>query len=191
VIADIVIGLIVLICVVVGTKRGFVRSVLLIVATALSLTAAFVLTKPAATFLEEKFGLAAGMEGWLGISGGVWLTVLTAVSIFILVRLVLIILDKCFRRIKENIKTINALDRLLGFFFGIAMAGVIAVGLFMIINALHDASILADLPIWCQLAGDSGSFVAAPFYAFSVEHIFPVVNSVIENIVVYTTSMVP
>jgi uncharacterized membrane protein required for colicin V production len=182
-----------------GAKRGLIRSVLHWASTVISFVAAFFLTKPAAGFLNGQFGWEESLDNWINsslkflsgaVSGKILLTIITAISLFIIIRLVLLILDKWFKHIKDSIKVINTLDRFLGFFFGIAVAFITIISLYMTVDMLSNIDLLKDLPTWLQLTDGSGSKIAAPAYGFSKEHIFPIVSSILEKIILYAKNII-
>lgn len=177
VIADIVVALAILIGVVICTTRGFLRSVLKYASSFVALLTVIFATGPLAGWLDSQFGLCATIATWQVpiVSPKTLLIIMTAIGLFIAVRLVLIILDKLLAFVKERVKTINVVDHIFGFVFGVVVVTVELTILFMLIDALDLAGAL-------QLTPSSGGYFAHHVFAFFKDHIFPIVTQLFSSV---------
>jgi uncharacterized membrane protein required for colicin V production len=191
-VADVVFLAIVLYNLILGTMRGFMRSTLRMVTSIVSLIAAFFLAKPVAEFINNTWDVADKLEPWINEHIGFlerfnekgWfaLFILTVIGLFIVIRLLLIIVDRLLKKLKESSQAVNFLDKTLGFLFGIVMAAVAVVGLLMTIDALASIKGLENLPAWLQLTEDTGFVAAWRVYDFSKDHIFDIVEQIFEKV---------
>lgn len=177
IIADIVVALAILIAVVICTIRGFLRSVLKCASTFVSLLTVIFATAPLAGWLDRQFNLCATIATWNipVVSSNTLLYIMTAIGLFLAVRLALMILDKLLAFVKDRVKTINVIDRILGFVFGVVLVSVELTVLFMLIDALGLATAL-------QLTPSSGGYFAHHVFAFFKGHIFPIVNQLFSSV---------
>lgn len=170
-IADIVVGLFFLIAIIICTIRGFLRSVLKYASSFVTLLTVIFATGPLAGWLDQQFDLTTKIATWRVpvVSPNTLLFVLTAVGLFLVVRLLLLLLDKLLAFVKEKVKTVNVVDHCFGFVFGVLVAVVELTVLFMIIDALNLTNAL-------QLSTSSGGYFAPYVFSFFKDHIFPVVT---------------
>lgn len=172
-IADLVVAVFIVIVVAIYTKRGFLRSVLGMTSTLLALLAAYFIGSPLANFLDKQFDLVTKIATWHVplLTPRTLLRIMVFAGVFIIARLLLILLDRFLKYIKEKIKTVNIIDRILGALLGVVMAVVYLTVIFMLIDALGLTSV-------AQLTKASGGYVAHYLFAWLKEHIFPLVGVV-------------
>ena len=177
IIADIVVALAILIAVVICTTRGFLRSVLKYASSFVSLLTVVFATAPLAGWLDRQFGLREVIATWHVpvVSTNTLLYIMTAVGLFFVVRLLLILLDKLLAFVKERVKTINVIDHIFGFLFGLVVVTVELTVLFLLIDTLGLATAL-------QLTPSSGGYFAHHVFAFFKDHIFPIVSQLFSAI---------
>ncbi len=178
-IADIVVALFIIICTVVGVKRGFIRSVLQYLSTFIALGVVYLFAGNFAEFLDTNYGLALVMDSWVSsvlIPGATMLWLISAAVLFILSRLILLILDKWLITVKENLPMVNTVDRFFGMFFGLFLATVSLVIVFMLIDTFGWVDML-------QLTTQSGSNFAAHLFNIFQLHLFPLAESAFDFVI--------
>jgi uncharacterized membrane protein required for colicin V production len=177
-IADVVVVIIVLVNLIIGFKKGFLRCLLGIATTLVSAIVCVFLAKPTASMLDNLFDLSPKfqewMNGFLGANTGWYaLLLISAVGLFILLRLILIIVDNAVMHIKETMPAVNFFDQALGLFFGLILSVIYLTGLVMSVEFLAGIPFLADITKWLQVDGESGSIIAYPIYDFIKTEITP------------------
>jgi uncharacterized membrane protein required for colicin V production len=202
-IADIILIFIVGVNLFWGCKRGFLRSALKMVTSLISLVIAFFLAKPVAEgILDKNWNLTEKIAPWIKNNAG-WVTrflgenygkitlwLMTFIGLFIVIRLVLIIVDRLLSKIKEGMPVVNFLDKTAGFFFGVVMAAVYILGLFWLFDALSSIDFLKDLPKWLQLTEDSGGFVAWRVFKIWTDGLAEAVKDLVTNVTGYAWTQV-
>lgn len=172
-IADLVVGVIILINLIVCTRLGLIRCVLQFFSTILALIIAMLSAAPLARFTESQFGWLTAIQKWNVpfISAETLLKLLIGIAVFVAVRLVCIIIDKLLKGLKEKLKAVNIIDRILGTVFG-AFAALFELTLvFMLINHFGWASHLS-------LTAEAGGFFAFRLFEFCRDHIFALLGDV-------------
>ena len=172
-IADIAVVIFAAVMIILCTKRGFLRSLLRYTSLIVALVVALLGAGPLASYLNEQFGLGETIASWHipFISAGTLLTLLTGVLLFLVVRLVLILLDKLLQAVKEHLRAVNAIDRILGTVFGALLALIELATLFMLIDALGWQEFL-------QLTPASGGYIAHHLFTFCKEYVFNIITSI-------------
>lgn len=170
-VADIVVVLIVVVITAICTRQGFVRCALRLTSTVLALLIAFFTASPLANFLDRKFDLVSKIATWKvpGLTAQTLLSLMVGVGVFIVARLLFILLDKFLQYIKEKVKAVNTVDRVLGTVFGLLLSVVCLAVLFMVTDALSLTAVL-------QLTPEQGGFFAPYLFNFFKQHIFPLVG---------------
>lgn len=172
-IADIVVVIFAAVTIFLCTKRGFLRSLLRYTSTIVALVVALLGAGPLASFLNTQFGFGETIASWNipFVSAGTLLTVLSGLLLFLVVRLVLVILDKLLQAVKERLHAVNVIDRILGTVFGAVIALIELAMLFMLIDALGWQEFL-------QLTPASGGYVAHYLFTFCKEYIFNIITAI-------------
>jgi uncharacterized membrane protein required for colicin V production len=201
-IADALLLIILLVNLFWGYKRGFMRSALRLVTSLVALVVSFLLAKPVSVLLDNSFNLVEKITPWLDEhmgflsnflhenQGKVMLFILTFVALFIIIRLILIIVDRLLRKLKDSSKAVDFLDKTLGLLFGLVMAAVYIIGLFFAFDSLSSIGVLADLPKWIQLTKDGGGFVAWRVYEITVDNILPVIKDIITGVTTWAVEQI-
>ncbi len=176
-IADIVIALFIVVITLICTVRGFLRSVLKYASTFVSLLVVIFASGPLAGWLDRQFGWCEQIAKWNVpvVTPQTLLFIMTAIGLFLAVRLLLILVDKLLAFVKERVKTVNVLDHLFGFVFGILVTGMELTILFMLIDGLGLASAL-------QLTPASGGYFAPYLFDFFKNHIFPIMSQLLSAV---------
>ena len=172
-VADIIVAIIILINLLVCTRMGLVRCVLKFFSTILALITAMLTVTPLTNFFDSKFHWVDAVEKWNVpfISAETLLKLLIGIAVFVIVRLVASLLDKLLRHLKEKLKAVNIIDRILGTVFG-AFAALVELTLaFMLINQLGWANNLS-------LTADAGGFFAYRLYEFCRDHLFNLLGEI-------------
>lgn len=171
-IADIVVVLLIIVTVLICTKRGFIRSALHYTSPLIALLAAIFTAGPLATWLDHQFGWGAAIAGWNLplVSASTLLTLLVGVAVFIVSRLAMLLVDRLLRAVKEKIHAVNVIDRWLGCLFGLVVVVVELTGLFMLIDSLGLRSFL-------QLTPEAGGVFAHQLFTLCQDYVFPVIYS--------------
>jgi uncharacterized membrane protein required for colicin V production len=203
VIADIILIFIVGINLFWGYKRGFLSSALKMITTLFSLVIAFFLAKPVAEgILDKNWQLTEKISPWINDHAGwvarflgenhgkITLWLMTFVGLFIVIRLLLIIIDRLLGKIKENMPVVNFLDKTAGFFFGIVMSAVYILGLFWVLDALSSINFLENLPKWLQLTKDGGGFIAWRIFELWTEGLAQAIKDLVTNVTGYAWTQV-
>ena len=105
----------------VGMRRGFIDSALLMVKTSFSIIIAIVLARPVAGLLNSIFGLqkvCTDLFNTSATNGKLIYIAIIILLIFVLIRLIIHFLRKLGARAKE-IKIVKGADSALGFLFGL------------------------------------------------------------------------
>lgn len=181
-IADLVVALIIIINLIICTRHGLVRCVLRSFSTFLALLIAIMTASPLANLFNDKFNWVAKVENWHVpfISPETLLKLLIGVTVFVLMRLFFILLDKLLKYLKEKLKAINVIDRILGTVYGALSVLIELTLIFMLIDQLGWASFLG-------LTADSGGFFAYRLFDFSAKYLF----NILTNIIIIATSATP
>lgn len=172
-VADLVVAVIIIVSIAICTRMGLVRCLLKFFSTILAFVVAILTATPVANFLNNKFGWANAVAKWHipFISGETLFKFLIGIAIFILVRLGCIIIDKLLAHLKDKLKAINIIDRLLGTVFGALIAMFELTFAFMLINQMGWASALS-------LTADAGGFLAYRLYDFCRTYMFDIVGKI-------------
>lgn len=143
---------IIVISAIIGIVKGLFDSLLGLISTALSLGVAVFCSKFVAKWINSLFNLEdkildkldGGEAGTFKIFGSefsnpeiakfcVW--IITAIALFLLVKLVIFILSKVFEKVTQNKPVISGINRALGLVFGIVKGAVVAVILLALLSA--------------------------------------------------------
>ena len=179
-IADIVVAILIIINLVICTHKGFVRCLISSFSTILAFAVAVFSAGPLATFFENKFGWETKIANWHVpfVSARVLLCVFVGIAVFVGVRLICILLDKLLQALKEKLKAVNVIDRIMGTVFGLFSALVELTFLFMLIDQLGWTANLS-------LTADAGGFFAYRLFNFCHDHLFnKVINAASEHPIV-------
>ena len=204
---DIAVIVILIISALIGVSKGFLKSLIGLFGTVVTLALAIWLAKPAADLINGWWGLDATFGGLVngpvseafaetipnafgmllsaifgvppspvtpayidGICaqlGSIMSTVVVAVGLFIVIKIIVWLLSKLFDAITKN-RAISGLDRILGFVFGIvkgAVFVVVVLGLLFLLGTYVPAisgwfnPLLADSPITNWAYGFIADFV--------------------------------
>ncbi len=166
-IADIVVALFIIINLVVCTRRGFIRCVMSSVSSVLALAIAIFTAAPLANLLESKFGWEAAIAGWNVpfVSAHTLLKLMVGIAVFIIVRLICIILDKILQALKNKLKAVGVIDRILGTIFGAFAAMAELTFIFLLISEMGWEGTIG-------LTVDGGGYFAFRLFEFCREHLF-------------------
>lgn len=172
-IADIVVAILIIINLVVCTHKGFIRCVMSSVSTVLAFAAAFFGSAYLAKFCEARFGWETAIANWHVpfISAHTLLCLFCGIGIFIVVRLLCVLLDKLLQVIKEKLKAVNVIDRILGTVFGLFSAMVELTFIFLLIDQFGWADNLS-------LTADGGGFLAWRIFDFCKNYLFDLLTQV-------------
>ena len=168
-VADIIVALFIIINMIICTHRGFIRCVMSSISTILAFAVAIFAAKPLANFFESRFGWEAVIAQWHlpFVSAHTILCLFMGIAVFVLVRLVCIILDKLLETLKQKLKAVGVIDRILGTVFGVFFALVELTFIFLIINQFGWASALS-------LTADGGGYFAYRLYEFCRDYLFDI-----------------
>ncbi|MCL2846213.1 MAG: CvpA family protein [Firmicutes bacterium] len=146
--ADIVVGTLILLFAIIGAHTGLLRGLIKSIPTFAIVVVAIMLAVPIAGLLDGWFNwaeaLSALFEGegtldtWARNNGRSVLIVLTAVGLFLLMKLILLSLSRFIKRLTQSNRTIGRVDRILGFFFGLGRFLVYACILAMFLSLFPD-----------------------------------------------------
>jgi len=173
-IADIVVAILILVNLIVCTHKGFIRCVISSVSTVLAFAVAVFTAAPLATLFEEKFGWETKIATWRVpfISSRTLLCLLVGIGVFVLIRLVCILLDKLLQIVKQKLKAVNVIDRILGTVFGLFAALVELTFFFLLIDQLGWTENLS-------LTADAGGYFAYRIFNFCHDYLFDIFNKVV------------
>ena len=173
IIADIVIGVIIILNLIVCTRCGLVRCVLHCFSTVAALVVAMLTAGPLAKLCDKQFGWGDAVAKWHVpfISASTLLKLMVGVAVFIVVRLILGLLGKLVKGLKEKLPAVNVVDRIFGTLFGVVAALVELTFVFMIINQFGWQSGLA-------LTEKAGGYFAWRLFEFCEKYMFNIVTSV-------------
>ena len=172
-IADIVVAILIIINLVVCTHKGFVRCVLSSVSNILAFVVAILAAAPLANVCESNFGWETAIAGWHVpfISAHTLLCLFTGIAVFIVVRLICLLLDRLLQVVKQKLKAVNIIDRILGTVFGAFAALVELTFIFLLIDQFGWAEGLS-------LTQDGGGFLAWRIFDFCKNYLFDLLNQV-------------
>ena len=169
---------------VLGSRRGFLRSLLSLVSITVSILLAVLGARPIARLLDNWWGLADSIGEWFsggGIldsvarnNGMLVLIIMVAVVLFVGLRISLFFLKRFVKHVMENSKVLGRIDQVLGLFFGIVRFFYYVCLLSLVVMILSSTSALADLPQW--LFADST--IAAWLYDRALDVVIPLLRSV-------------
>ena len=178
-IADIVVGLMILVCVLLGWRIGFLRGILGFVSSLVCAVISILLARPLASVLDSWFGWAdqlgglftgeGALESWASRQGFLFLILICAVAIFIALRLTIFILRKKILRLKEASKAFDRLDKLLGLALGVVKFVLLACVLSTLIAILSSMEMFPGI----HESIFEGSVLAAWVYDVSIMIIAP------------------
>ncbi len=141
-IADIVFFAIVLIGMIIGIKRGFVRGICKLGGTLLAVVIAFSFCTPLQAWLESAFGFTTLIQNGIGnatLAG--WLSIATCfVGLLILTKLAAWLIGKLAQAIVGSSGGLAAVDRILGAVLGLAEAFLFC---FIVLTVFHWLNIAA------------------------------------------------
>ena len=181
-VADLIVAVIIIINLAICTRMGLIRCLLKFFSSILAFTVAILTAVPIANFFSSKFGWGAAVAKWNVpfVSGETLLKLLIGIAIFVLVRLVCIIIDKLLSHLKDKLKAINIIDRILGTVLGGILALAQLTFAFMLINQMGWAASLS-------LTVDGGGFLAYRLFNFCRDYMFEIIG----KIFAFTSSATP
>lgn len=173
IVADIIVAIIIIVNLIICTRFGLIRCVLRCFSTVLALVVAMLSATPLTNFFDSKFGWIAIIENWHipFISAETLLKVLIGIAVFIVVRLICILVDLLLKCVKEKLKAVNVIDRILGTVFGLLSVMVELTLAFMLIDQLNLTSFLS-------LTAEGGGYFAYRLFDFCKEYLFKIVTGV-------------
>ena len=170
-VADLIVAALIIINLALCTRMGFVRCIVKYFSVILSFTVAILTAAPLANFCDEKFGWGTAVANWNipFLSGSTLLKLLVGIAVFILMRLICMLFDKFLAHLKDKLKAVNIIDRILGTVFGAIVAILELTFLFMLIDQLGWESALS-------LTEDGGGFLAYRLFEFCRNYMFGIVG---------------
>ena len=173
-VADLIVAILIIVNLIVCTHKGFVRCVLSSVSTILAFVVAVFAAGPLAGVFENKFGWETKIANWHVpfVSAHVLLCLFVGIGVFVGVRLLCVLLDKLLQMLKEKLKAVNVIDRILGTVFGMFMALVELTVIFLIIDQLGWTANLS-------LTADAGGFFAYRLFNFCHDYLFDIFHKVV------------
>ncbi|MBO4726776.1 MAG: CvpA family protein [Clostridia bacterium] len=180
-VADLVVAVMIIINLIICTRKGFIRCVISSVSTVLAFAVAVFAAAPLATVLENKFGWETKIANWHVpfVSARILLCLLVGIAIFIGVRLLCILLDKLLQIVKQKLKAVNVIDRIMGTVFGLFSALVELTFIFMLIDQLGWTANLS-------LTADAGGYFAYRLFNFCHDYLFDIFGKVVVAASEYT-----
>jgi len=172
-VADLIVAVIIIVNIAICTRMGLVRCLIKFFSTILAFSVAILTATPIANFCENKFGWGTAIANWHipFISGETLLKLLIGIAVFIVVRLVCMIVDKILAHLKDKLKAVGIIDRILGTFFGALLALFELTFAFMLINQMNWTSALS-------LTADSGGFLAFRLFDFCRTYMFDIISKI-------------
>lgn len=172
-VADLVVATIIIVNLAICTRMGLIRSLLKYFSSILAFSIAIMTASPIASFCENKFGWGSAVANWNipFISGQTLLVLIVGVAMFIAVRLVCKIIDGILAHVKDKLKAVNLIDRILGTVFGALVALLELTFAFMLINQMNWTAGLS-------LTADSGGFLAYRLFDFCRDYMFNIVSAI-------------
>ncbi len=172
-VADVIVAILIIVNLIICTRRGFVRCVMATFSTILALAVAILVAGPLAHAFDSKYGWVDAIAKWNVpfISAETLLKLFVGVGVFIVVRLICILVDKLLQLLKEKLKAVNVIDRILGTVFGAVAALVELTLIFLVIDTLNWTSALS-------LTADSGGYFAYRIFDFCRDYMFNILTSV-------------
>ena len=174
IIADIIVAIIIIVNLIICTHKGFIRCVMSSISTILAFAVAIFSAVPLAKFCENKFGWETAIAKWHVpfISAHSLLALFVGIAVFVAVRIVCVIIDKILQAIKEKLKAVGVIDRILGFVFGIIAGFTELTFIFLLINQFGWADNLS-------LTADGGGYFAWRLFEFCRDHLFSIYNKMV------------
>ncbi len=172
-IADIVVGILIIINLIVCTHKGFVRCVMSSISTVLAFAVAIFTAAPLANLTENKFGWETAIANWHVpfVSAHTLLCLFIGIGVFIVVRLLCLLLDKLLQILKQKLKAVGVIDRILGTVFGVFAALVEVTFIFLLIDQLGWVGTLS-------LTEEGGGFFAWRLFDFCKTYLFDLFGQV-------------
>ena len=112
-VADIIIVFIALAFIALGVYRGFMRGILNFITTTVAIILSLLGARPILMLINSITNNTIERDGQLGI------LIMTAVGIFIAIKLIVMVLKFKISKIKDKSKTINHIDRMFGAVLGL------------------------------------------------------------------------
>lgn len=201
IIDGIVIGIIIVFAII-GIIKGLIDSVISLLGTAIAVAVGVFTAKYVSVLVNKIFNLEnailnamdGGEAGAVKIFGNefsnpdvarfaVWL--ISAVAIFLLTKLVLLILSKMFEKVTQNAPVISGLNRVLGAIFGVVK------GVVMVAVSLALCSALSQLPFIGTTISDKIAETKVTSFAYKYVDEFVETQLTKENIENLISNMVP
>lgn len=173
-VADIIVAILIIANLLICTRRGLVRCIMATFSTVLALAVAILTAAPLAKFFDNQFGWLAAVEKWNVpfVSAETLLKLMIGIAVFVIVRLLCILVDKLLQLLKEKLKAMNVIDRILGTVFGVFAALVELTLVFLLFDALN----------WTGTVGlteESGGYFAYHLFNFCHDHLFSLLTNVV------------
>lgn len=181
IIADIVVGLIIIINLIVCTHKGFIRCVMSSISTVLAFAVAIFTAAPLANLFESKFGWETAIANWHVpfVSAHTLLCLFVGIAVFIAVRLLCLLLDKLLQILKQKLKAVGVIDRIMGTVFGVFAGLAELTFIFLLIDQLGWTATLS-------LTEEGGGFVAWRLFDFCKTYLFDIFAQVASAASEYT-----
>ena len=169
-ILDILVIALIIIFGVLGYTRGFIKSAMSLIKVSTSVIIAIILCRPLASFLNSVFGLAkfcSKVFNKTQTEGNLILIAISALLIFLIIRIILRFFNKLATNVKEN-QTANKADSWIGFGFGIVRFCFIFCILSAIIYVITAMPFLDGIRTWLF----KGSTIAKWLYDLATDILF-------------------
>lgn len=168
---DIGIGVFLLICMGLGYWKGFMRSIVGFAAGVISLAVAIFSASSAADMMDKYVKLSARLEDWTGLSGRMINIFACGATIYLFFRFVFWLLGRFIKKIKEQNKAIDRLDKFGGLVLGLGKCALGLVIFFVAVHLLQSVPVIKDSVRWLM----DGSVVGKFIYEIVMEYIIPTV----------------
>ena len=127
---DIVILVLLLVFIAIGWRRGFMGSIVGFVSNTISFAVAIFTAKQLAQLLNTLFGFSTMLDPILTGKGETINILISGVIIYAFCALMFFVLKRFIKRVKDENKVVDKIDRFFGLVLGIAQCAVIIVILF-------------------------------------------------------------
>jgi len=141
--------------------QRFMNSIVGFIAGLVSFMVAVSTAKPFSNMTSKWFN----MPGWIHV-------LICMVIIYAIVRLLFFILTKFVRKIKDDNRVIDKIDRIAGIILGVAKCTVCLAMFFLILSLLSHLSFIVDINAWLFKKSLIGEFL----YNFVVDYIKPLLG---------------
>jgi uncharacterized membrane protein required for colicin V production len=161
---DIGLGVLMLLFMFLGWRKGFLCGILGFLAGVVALVAAIFAARPLNDLVH--------ISGKYGV-------LICGVAIYVFIRLVFWIIMRFIKRAKKKNKKIDRADRIGGIFLGLAEYAVFVVGIFIFFYLLSVVPWVGKSVEWLL----DKSYVGKPIFTFVVKHVIPFLGEVTTSVV--------